>query len=194
MPTVQSRPGIAKGSGILTTRGVREQGSYRWKTKYARPGVSGLREMQQLCGEKRKLKQVAAGLTLDKDILAGGDARKAVKPAAKRAMARWAEQARRVPGRHVCRLFRLERTLFQPQVSENGAPTSATRAGSDASAPGYRRLTVPLRREDTPLSLPNCSGLARASYGLKSSRRGTRRCSDAPTVRPLFVFNTVTSN
>jgi putative transposase len=42
---------------------------YRWKRKYAGLGVSELRELKQLRDENRRLKQVVADLTLDKDIL-----------------------------------------------------------------------------------------------------------------------------
>ena len=77
---------------ICRKMGVSEQSFYRWKTKYAALGVSEPREMRQLHEENRKLKQVVADLTLDADP-AGGDVAKVVKPAAKRAMAAWAEKA-----------------------------------------------------------------------------------------------------
>ena len=62
--------------------------------------------MRQLREENRELKQVVADLTLDKQILQEAMSRKLVKPAAKRAMAAWAEKAYNKPERHICRLFR----------------------------------------------------------------------------------------
>jgi len=49
--------------------GVSQATLYRWKRKYAGLGVSELRELKQLRDENRRLKQVVADLTLDKDIL-----------------------------------------------------------------------------------------------------------------------------
>jgi putative transposase len=48
---------------------VTETTFYRWKRQYAGLGVSELRELRQLREENRKLKQVVADLTLDKQIL-----------------------------------------------------------------------------------------------------------------------------
>ena len=48
---------------------VTETTFYRWKRQYAGLGLSELRELRQLREENRKLKQVVADLTLDKQIL-----------------------------------------------------------------------------------------------------------------------------
>jgi putative transposase len=48
---------------------VTETTFYRWKRQYAGLGVSELRELWQLRDENRKLKQLVADLTLDKQIL-----------------------------------------------------------------------------------------------------------------------------
>ncbi len=47
--------------------GVSEQS--RWKRKYAGMGVAELRRLKQLEQENRKLKQIVADLTLDKQML-----------------------------------------------------------------------------------------------------------------------------
>ena len=49
--------------------GISEQTFYRWKAKYAGMGVSELRKMRQLEEENRKLKQLVADLSLDKQML-----------------------------------------------------------------------------------------------------------------------------
>ena len=61
---------------ICRKMGVSEQSFYRWKSRYASLGVSELREMRQLREENRKLKQVVADLTLDKQILQEAMSRK----------------------------------------------------------------------------------------------------------------------
>ena len=49
--------------------GVSEPTFYAWKKKYAGMGVAELRRVKQLEDENRRLKQVVADLTLDKQML-----------------------------------------------------------------------------------------------------------------------------
>ncbi len=49
--------------------GVSEQTYYRWKKKYAGMGVAELRRLKQLEDENKRLKQIVADLTLDKQML-----------------------------------------------------------------------------------------------------------------------------
>lgn len=49
--------------------GISEQTFYSWKRKYGAMGVSEMRKAKQLEEENRRLKQVVADLTLDKQIL-----------------------------------------------------------------------------------------------------------------------------
>ncbi len=49
--------------------GISEQTFYRWKKKYQGMGVAELRRLKQLEQENRKLKQIVADLTLDKQML-----------------------------------------------------------------------------------------------------------------------------
>ena len=73
-----------------------------------------------------------------------------VKPAAKRAMAGWAQQAYRKPERHVCRLFRLPRSTKR-YCSRKDPQTALRRRLNELAAIrvrwGYRRLTILLRRD-----------------------------------------------
>ena len=54
---------------IIRKLGVSEQTFYRWKRKYAGMGPAELRKMKQLEEENRRLKQLVADLSLDKQIL-----------------------------------------------------------------------------------------------------------------------------
>jgi putative transposase len=54
---------------ICRKLGVSEQTFYSWRKKYAGMGVSELRRIRQLEEENRRLKQVVADLTLDKQML-----------------------------------------------------------------------------------------------------------------------------
>lgn len=49
--------------------GMTEQTFYRWKRKFAGMGVAELRRLRQVEEENRRLKQLVADLTLDKQML-----------------------------------------------------------------------------------------------------------------------------
>ena len=48
---------------------ISEQTFYRWKKKFAGMGVAEVRRLKQLEEENRRLKQLVADLSLDKQIL-----------------------------------------------------------------------------------------------------------------------------
>ena len=54
---------------IIRKLGISEQTYYRWKKKYGGLGVSELRELKAIREENRRLKTLAADLSLDKTIL-----------------------------------------------------------------------------------------------------------------------------
>ena len=54
---------------ICRRLGVGEATFYAWKKRYAGMGVAELRRVKQLEDENRRLKQVVADLTLDKQML-----------------------------------------------------------------------------------------------------------------------------
>ena len=54
---------------ICRKLGVSEATFYAWKKRYAGMGVAELRRVRQLEDENRRLKQVVADLTLDKQML-----------------------------------------------------------------------------------------------------------------------------
>ena len=49
--------------------GISEQTFYRWKRKFAGMGVAELRRLRQVEDENRRLKQLVADLTLDRQML-----------------------------------------------------------------------------------------------------------------------------
>ena len=54
---------------VCRKMGVSEQTFYRWKRKYAGVGVAEIRRLKALEEENRKLKQLVADLSLDRQIL-----------------------------------------------------------------------------------------------------------------------------
>ena len=56
-------------SEVCRKMGIAEQTYYRWKKKYAGMGVAEVRKLRILEEENRKLKQLVADLSLDKQML-----------------------------------------------------------------------------------------------------------------------------
>ncbi len=56
-------------SEVCRKMGIAEQTFYRWKKKYAGMGVAEVRKLRILEEENRKLKQLVADLSLDKQML-----------------------------------------------------------------------------------------------------------------------------
>ncbi len=56
-------------SEICRKMGISEQTFYRWKKKFAGMGVAEVRRLRVLEEENRKLKQLVADLSLDKQML-----------------------------------------------------------------------------------------------------------------------------
>jgi putative transposase len=54
---------------VCRKMGVSEQTFYRWKKQFAGMGVAEVRRLKQLEEENRKLKQLVADLSLDRQIL-----------------------------------------------------------------------------------------------------------------------------
>jgi putative transposase len=54
---------------ICRKMGIAEQTFYRWKKKFAGMGVAEVRRLRVLEEENRKLKQLVADLSLDKQML-----------------------------------------------------------------------------------------------------------------------------
>ena len=54
---------------IIRKLGISEQTFYRWKKRFAGLGIAELRRLRILEEENRKLKQMAADLSLDKKML-----------------------------------------------------------------------------------------------------------------------------
>ena len=54
---------------VCRKMGIAEQTFYRWRKKYAGMGVAEVRKLRVLEEENRKLKQLVADLSLDKQML-----------------------------------------------------------------------------------------------------------------------------
>ena len=61
--------GGASVRDVCRKMGISEQTFYRWKKKFAGMGVAEVRRLKQLEDENRRLKQLVADLSLDRQIL-----------------------------------------------------------------------------------------------------------------------------
>ena len=64
----QAEGGVAVEE-VIRRLGISENTFYRWKKKFAGMGVGEIRRMKQLEEENKKLKQMVADLSLDKQML-----------------------------------------------------------------------------------------------------------------------------
>lgn len=64
----QAENGTSVGE-VCRKMGVSENTFYRWKRKYEGLGVAEIRRLKQLEEENRRLKQLVADLSLDKEML-----------------------------------------------------------------------------------------------------------------------------
>ncbi|GJG89706.1 hypothetical protein tb265_48870 [Gemmatimonadetes bacterium T265] len=83
--------------------GVTETTFYRWRKKYHGVSSVELRKLKLLRDENRKLKQLVAELSLDKQIPAGVRGETILGPRARRAWVAWVAAALRVSTRQACR-------------------------------------------------------------------------------------------
>ena len=60
---------VASVPEVCRKMGIAEQTFYRWKRKFAGMGVAEVRKLRVLEEENRKLKQLVADLSLDKQML-----------------------------------------------------------------------------------------------------------------------------
>ncbi len=69
MAVLRRVEGGTPATEICRKMGVSENTFYRWKRKYAGMGVAELRRLKQLEEKNKRLKQIVADLTLDKQML-----------------------------------------------------------------------------------------------------------------------------
>ena len=91
-----------KVSEVCRKMGVAEATFYNWKKKYGGLGVS----------ELRRLKQLVADLSLDKQMLQDVVTKKALKPAHKRNLAEHLDGSYRVGMRRACRVVKIGRSTY----------------------------------------------------------------------------------
>ena len=135
---------------VFRKLGVSEQTFYRWKRRFAGMGIAEVRRLRVLEEENRKLKQLVADLSLDKQNAAGCPPKQRLKPAQQRTTVRYLQVAYRVSERRACGVlaFRRSSHRYRSVADEQAALRIRLRDLAAARVSyGYRRLHVLLRRE-----------------------------------------------
>ncbi|MCA1666963.1 MAG: IS3 family transposase [Thermomicrobia bacterium] len=145
----QAENGTAVGE-VCRKLGVSEQTFYRWKRKYAGIGVAELRRLRQVEDENRRLKQLVADLTLDRQMLQEAPKKKLVTPARRRAVVQFFRAGFQVSERRACRVAAVPRTTMRYRSQARDQSPLRLRLRELAAVRvryGYRRLHILLRRE-----------------------------------------------
>ena len=130
--------------------GVAEQTFYRWKKKFLGMGVAEVRRLKVLEEENRKLKQLVAELSLDKQMLQDVLRKKAVGPAQLRDHAWYLLVAYGVSERRACQALTFGRSTYRYEsvAAEQAALRMRIRGLAAVRVSyGYRRIHVLLKRE-----------------------------------------------
>ena len=129
--------------------GFTEQTFYRWKRKFAGMRVAELRRLREGEEENRRLKQLVADLTLDKQMLQEA-CEKLLQPAQKRAVVQFFRVGYQVSERRACRVAGVPRSScrYRSQARDQAPLHQRLRELAAVRVQyGYRRLHVLLRRE-----------------------------------------------
>ena len=144
----QADSGVAVAE-ICRIMGVREATFYRWKKKFHGMGVAELRRLRQLEEENRKLKQLVADLSLDKQMLQDV-VKKMVTPRRKRPMVEYLQDAYGVSTRRACGMLPMHRSTYRYQYKPDRYQALRVRMRDLAGTWigwGYRRLRTLFERE-----------------------------------------------
>jgi len=149
MALQQAEVGTPVG-GICRKLGITEATFYRWKKRFGSLGVPELRDLRQVRGENRKLKDLVADLSLDKTTLQVSFRKRGVKPAQRRAFVGWAQEAYGVSERRACGLVRSSRSSMRyrsVRPRQEALPARLRGLAAVRVRRAYRQLHTFLRRE-----------------------------------------------
>ena len=177
-----------KATDVCRKLGVSEATFYLWKKKYRGAGVSEVRRIKALEDENRRLKQLVADLSLDKQILQDVLSKKGLKPARKRKLAQSAQGRYGISERHSCRLFVLGRSTLRYEA--HGQDDRALRMRIQELARtyvryGYKRIHI---------CLPSAKVGRIRAFGLPLLRASLRDVVDFKQVGPQETLWLIANN
>ena len=134
---------------VCRKMGISEQTFYRWKKKYLGMGIAELRRLGVLEEENRKLKQLVADLSLDKQMLQDV-LRKKPEACSVSEIRYHAWVWYKVSERRVCQLLECSRSSYRRRSTKDEQAVLRLKIQDIAQARvsyGYRRIQVMLHRE-----------------------------------------------
>ena len=170
---------------ICRKLGITEQTFYRWKRKFACMGVAELRRLREVEEENRRLKQLVAYLTLDKQMLQEA-CEKLLKPAQKRAVVQFFRVGYQVSERRACRVAGVLRSscCYRGQARDQAPLRQRLRELAAVRVRyGYRRLHVLLDREGWRVNHKRVDRLYREE-GLVDPDQALEEADEPATVVP----------
>ena len=148
----QSETGVTVAE-VCRKMGISEATYYNWKRKYGGLGTSELRRLRELEAENQQLKRLVADLLARQAYgrAAGGDPKKALKPAKRRELARYLMDHFRVSARRASAVVLLSRSTLRYQPSPRSTRRSRPASGRS-----------PRRGFGTATGASTCSSAGRA--------------------------------
>src|SRR5450755_4781755 len=137
-----------KAEDVAREVGVSKHTIYAWKAKYGGMDVSEAQEAKQLRDENTRLKKLVMDLSLDREMLKGGDRKKRMELVDRRADAGWLQTTYATSQRRVCGLLTMAAASYRYQSQRSDEPLRTRLVELARSKPrfGYRRLHVLLGR------------------------------------------------
>ena len=121
--------------------GVSEATLYTWKSKYGGMEVNEARRLRELEEENRRLKQLVADLSLDREALKDGDPKKRLELVGQRQDVAFVMAEHGVSERRACKLLGMDRSSYryEPKPDED----AATAGGVDRSGAAEAAVRIP---------------------------------------------------
>jgi len=135
---------------VCRKMGISEATFFNWKKKFGGLGVGELRRLRQLEEENSKLKQLAADLSLDKQMLQDIFKKIILRQPQKRELVLYIQDNYRISLRRTCRLVMLSHSVwyYQPHAREDRLLRMRMKEISSVRIRyGFWRVYILLRRE-----------------------------------------------
>ena len=167
--------------------GVSEATFYNWRSKFAGNGSGGAARAAAAAPRESQAQAARRGPVARQAHAAGGDLKKALKPARKRELVRFLGEGFRISERRDCRLLQFARSVHRYESHRPDDTELRHRIRELAAARprfGYRRIWVLLRREGRFVNLKKVYRLYTEEDLAVQTKRRRKRASHLRIVLP----------
>ncbi|HET9101361.1 MAG TPA: IS3 family transposase [Acidobacteriaceae bacterium] len=166
-----------KTADLCREHGISPATFYGWKSKYGGMDVSEAQRLRQMEDENRRLKQLVADLSLDREVLKGVIPKKRLELAGLREDVAFAQGEYAMSERTACKLLGVERSSYryEPRPDRNAElREELLKLARQKPRYGYRRLQVLLERRGHEVNVKRVYRLY-VEEGLSVRRRKRKR-------------------